>query len=306
MPLTLLDLAKRQNSDQLVGLVEDVVTASPEFRVFPAKPQAGTTYNVTRRTGLPGGGFRSANQGVDPGKSKYKQEVKSMCFLDAHIEVDEAIVKGDDGTIGNVLAQEAAGQFREVMNIIGRQVWRGTSADAKGFLGLSTQVKDNLKLSTGSNKTSAYLVWLDSNYQGVHMPVGNHGAIEMGEWNLVRVLDDNDKPYYAWCSNISSFIGLSVVSEYSVYRINGIDNSNKLTDAAGAELWAKVPTARKDGQWRWFMNSQAGYYLQASRSAVGAQTADGGGNQAFAPVPTHLMGVPIIYTDNLLSDETVS
>lgn len=305
--LTLLDLAKRRGSDPLIGLVEDAIQASPEFGAIPAKPQRGTTYKVTRRTGLPGGGFRNVNEGVDPGKSTYIQETKSMAFLDVQLEVDEAIVKGDDREIGDILADEASGALRSTMNIIGTQVWRGKSADSKGFLGLGTQVKDVVKASTaGNDKTSAYLVWLDSQYRGVHMPVGNDGAIEMPDWERLKIRDAKNKSLYAWCSNISSYIGLTVVSEFSVFRITGIDATNPLTDALAAELIAKIPSARRDGQWRWFMNSQAGYYLQKSRSSVGAQIADAGGMQAWAPEPTELGRIPIIYTDNILHNESAA
>lgn len=86
--LTLLDLAARSGSDAIIGLIEDVTTYAPEFRVVAAKPKAGTTYKLTRRTALPTPAFRDANPAsVGSTKSTYVQDLKEMYFLDCQLEV---------------------------------------------------------------------------------------------------------------------------------------------------------------------------------------------------------------------------
>src|SRR6266700_1846816 len=104
--LSLYDLYTLQRNDVLTGLVEDVTTYAPEFASIPVESRPGTTYNIVKRTGLPTAGFRRVNDGVTAGKSVFKKEIKEMFFLDASINVDEAVVKGQDGTAGDILSIE--------------------------------------------------------------------------------------------------------------------------------------------------------------------------------------------------------
>lgn len=303
--LTLIDLAARQGSDALVGLIEDVVTSAPEFAEFPVRTKSGTSYKVTRRTGLPPSGFRAVNEGQATGKSTYVQETKSLYYLDCQLEVDEAIVKGDDREIGDVLADEGVGALESSFITIGSQVYYGTAASAKGFAGLSTQLSDDTVYAGGTtNTTSAYLV--DMSLRGAHLVVGNDGAIEMPDWMKQRVTDANGNAYMAYVSNISSYIGLTVASEHAVYRVRGIDASNGLTDALGAQCLKNVPLRRRGGNLRWLMNRTAAFTLQSSRKAVGQTPAGTGGSPAFPSLPTELQGIPIIMTDSIADTETTT
>lgn len=296
--LTLLDLAARTGSDAVVGLIEDVTTYAPEFRELLARPMPGTSYKLTRRIALPTPAFRDANGTVTSTKSGYVQENKGMYFLDCQLEVDEAIVKGDPRDIGDVLADEAAGALEGTFNLLGSQFYYG--GDVKGFTGLDEQISDDTVFAGGTtNTTSAYLV--DISLQGVHFVVGNDGEIAMPEWMKQKV---DGKMCYV--SNLSSYIGLNVGSANAVYRVRGIDATNKLTDALGAKCLKNVPLRRRGGNLRWLMNRTAAYTLQLSRSAVGQVNAGRGGSPAFAEFPTELQGIPIILTDSLVDTETTT
>lgn len=298
--LTFLDLAARTGSDAVVGLIEDVTTSAPEFRTVLARPMPGTTYKLTRRTALPTAAFRDANPAsVGSTKSTYVQDLKEMYFLDCQLEVDEAIFKGDSRDIGDILADEAAGALESSFNTLGSQFYYGTSADAKGFAGLSSQLSvDTVYAGGTTNTTSAYLV--DISLQGVHFVVGNQGEIALPAWMRQKVAAGN----MAMVSNLSSYIGLNVGHSNAVYRVRGIDTTNKLTDAKGAELLSKIPTRiRSKGTLRWFMNPLAAYTLQNSRAAVGQVAAAAG---AWAAFPTELQGIPIVLTDSLVNTETTT
>lgn len=304
----MLDIAARTGSDEVVGLVEDAVGIAPEVMRLPVRPMRGTTYRVTRRTQDPEGGFRDVNEGIARKKSKYVQEVKSMHFLDVPLEVDEAIVKGDDGSIGDILVSESAGAVRGGFRTIGSQIFYGKNANSKGFVGLESLIEGNdaHDITTGgtTNSTSAYLVQVGIQNGGVHLTVGNDGDLEMKEWMLQQIVRSNN-PLMAFVSNLSGYIGLAVNSALSVYRVRGIDATNKLTDADGAKLLAKVPVEKRDNL-VWFMNRTAAWTLQDSRSAVGQQNADSGGRGAYPPMPTELQGVPIVVTDSLVDTETAA
>lgn len=301
----MLDIAARTNNDTIVGLIEDVTTYSPEFRTFPVRPIPGVSYLVGRRTALPGSGFRNPGEGVAAGKSTYVQELKQCYFLDAQMIVDEAIVGADDRSLGDVLAQEGAGALESAIQTIGSQTYYGTSANAKGFAGLASQIAvDTVYAGGTTNTASAYLV--DLSLKGVHFVLGKTGAIMMPDW-MKQQVSDGTNPYMAWVSNLSAWIGLQVGSANSVYRVRGISASNKLTDALGAQCMSNVPISRRNGgNLRWLMNSTAAYSLQLSRSSVGYQSAGPNGQGAYAPAPTELAGVPIILTDSLLSTETTT
>jgi len=302
--LTLLDLAARTGSDALVGLIEDVTTSAPEFRQVLARPVPGTSYKLTRRTALPTSAFRNANPTSLSGtKSTYVQDLKNLYFLDAPLEIDEMIVKGDTREIGDLLADEALGALEACFNTLGSQFYYGTSSDANGFQGLQSQLSlDTVYAGGTANTTSAYLV--DVSLPGVHFVVGLDGEIAMPDWTKQKVAAGN----MAHVTNISGYIGLNVGHSNAVYRVRGINTgSNKLTDAKGAELLSKVPSRiSSKGTLRWFMNRDAAYALQLSRSAIGQVDGGARGLPAFAPFPTELAGIPITLTDSLLSTETTT
>ena len=266
----------------------------------------GTSYKLTRRTALPTAQFRNANDAVAATKSTYVQDLKEMYFLDVQLEVDEAIVKGDSREIGDILTDEAAGALESAFNLLGSQFYYGTSADAKGFAGLSSQLSEDAVYAGGTTSTtSACLV--DISLQGVHFVVGRDGEIAMPAWMKQKVAAGN----MAHVSNISSYIGLNVGHSNAVWRVRGIDSSaamtNKLTDAKGAQLLSRVPTRiTNKGTLRWFMNRNAAYSLQLSRSAVGQVDGGAKGLPAFAPMPTELQGIPIVLTDSLAHTETTT
>lgn len=307
MPLTLLDLAKRTNSDPVIGLIEENLKFAPEFVTLPVRPVPGTLYKATLRTAVPTGGFRGANEGIALSSSVYEQKDVPCFFFDVQMQVDEAIVKGDDREIGDVLTDESSGAVEGAMISIGSQVYYGTTSDSKGFAGFVANVDPEMVVDAGgkgNNTTSAWFVFED--LKGVHIPVGNQGAIDMADqWQRQQVGDaSGQKKYFAYVNNLSSYIGLNIGSRYSIGRIKNITPDNPLTDKLGAEMLSKFPIGRQPT--RCFINKDAAYYLQVSRSSIGNQVADKGGRGAFSPMPEEIQGIPIQRTDSILSTEKAS
>jgi hypothetical protein len=303
-----LDIVQRTGSDALVGLIEDVTTYAPEFSILPAVTKPGTSYRVTRRTGLPTAAFRAVNDAGTIGKSAYKQEIKEMFFLDVPLQVDEAAVQADDGSAGDFLSQEAQGALQAATLAIGSQMYYGVNADAKGFVGLQAQSVGKWPTGGTSNSTSAYLVWV--NDQGVKFVVGQDGKIALPRWQRQAVNPSATTQRFAWVTNLSGYIGLQVGSASSVWRVSGITTAAPLTDERGNGLLSKVPMNRRSGL-RWFMNRTAAFTLQKSRAVAGFVAAASGGSPtvqvgaaAWAEMPTQLAGVPITITDSLVDTET--
>lgn len=312
--LSLLDLVARTQNDPLTGLIEDVTIFTPEFSQVPVVTRLGVTYKIVKRTALPASGFRDVNQGLVPGKSAYKQEVKQMFFLDAPLSVDEAIVYGDDRSAGDILAQEAQGVLQSALITVGVQTYYGTSADSLGFKGLRDQVSGVQKAGGTTNSTSAFLLWF--NPQGVHYDVGRDGEIAVMPWQRLPVFPTSTTTAWSFQTNLKCWIGLTVGSSYSVWAITGITThtttsltnslnfDQAMSDQTAAALVRQIPINRRAGL-VWMMNRTSHYVLQATRTAINYQPAGAAnGAGAWSPPPTMCEGYPIVVTDAISDTET--
>lgn len=309
--LTLLDLMALSRNDTVTGLVEDVTTLAPELDEISAVRRSGIRYEIVRRTQLPTAGFRNVNAGVTGGTSDYKKEWKEMFFLDVPITMDEAVEQGDDKSVGDAWTLEALGAMRAAVITIGAQVFYGRNSDAAGFHGLRAQCAGSVGAGGSTNSTSAYLIWEDPKW-GVRFDIGQNGDINMRPPMRQQVVDPNNsaKTLFAWVSNLSCYIALTVISDKAVWAVTGIDGTtNALTDKIAAQLISNIPAARRQNL-RWFINRSSEYYLQNSRTAINLsggyalQPADAGGRPAWSPKPNMLEGYPITLTDSITNTES--
>lgn len=302
MALTLLDIAKRTGSDSVIGVIEENLIHAPEFYTLPVRTVQGTTYKATLRTALPQGGFRKANAGIQISSSQYEQKTVNCFFWDVQMEVDEQIVDADPGELHDVLATEASGAFEGSIVSIGSQIYYGTDANAEGFSGFVGNVDPSMVVNaggTGNETTSAWFVY--EHEQGVHIPVGNNGLLQMKEWREAPVRDSKGGKYTAWHNNFKGFIGLNIGSKYSIGRIKNITADKPLNDQLGALMLSKFPAGRRPT--RVFINRVGAYLLQNSRSAVGMVESDKGGRGAYAPLPEEIQGIPVVVTDSITTTE---
>ncbi len=301
--LTFLDLVKRTNSDATIGLVEENLDSAPELSVLPIREITGTEYKITLRDKLPEGGFRAANEGVQLSSSNYRQKNVSCYFFDVQVEVDEALAQGDSFEIGDILTDEASGALKGSLLTLGREIYYGDAASKYGFSGFHASVDPSMIVDakgTGNDTTTAWFVF--ESHQGVHVPVGHRGNINgLGDWIKQQVTDPKGGKFMAYVNNMSSWIGLSIASRYSLGCIRNITAAKPLTDALGAEMISKFPVGMIPT--RCFMNRNAAFFLQNSRSAIGNWQAGAKGGEAYSPLPEEIQGVPIVRTDSIHSKE---
>jgi len=310
--LTLLDMTKRNpgsSSDGAVGLIEEITTVAPELESLMGRPINGVTYKIKKRIAMPASPvFRNANEGSDIVSSVYEQGIGQCFFLDAQMRSDEMVISSgmsEGNTQSEVLADEAIGIVRQKFIHVGDQFYRGTTADAKGFVGLqSLYDTTNCEVSaTGSSgaATSAWLVWND--IQGVHWIWGNNLGLTMGEWTRMQVQDASSKAYHAYVNNLSGWVGLFFGHTKSIVRIKLITTAKPLTDSLVADAISKLPIfMRRSSGLRIFANSAAMLGLQKSRSTVSTAKTDAPILQFAAP-PTESNGVQIILTDSIGNTE---
>lgn len=299
---TLLDIAKANGSDPLVGLVEEVLKAHPELAIGAARSIKGLNYKTLVRTGLPTVGFRSANEGYAASKSTFENRLVEAYTFNPRWECDKAVADRYEDGAPAYIAIEANGIMEASMNYLASQFYYGTSNDAKGFPGLlaaydSTNMVVDAGGTTDNVSTSVWGVKFGA--QDVQWVWGNNGQIALSDVMESRVTDVSGNPYTAYIQEILSYVGLQVGSIYSIGRIKKLttDSGKGLTDALIAQLIEKFPVGHKPDLL--LMNRRSQRQLQASRTAT---TTTG----APAPFPTESFGIPIAVTDAIVSTETLA
>ncbi len=332
--LTLKDIASRQNTDDVVGLVENVVNVAPEIGLVTGRIIPSISYNARIRVALPSNqAFRKANSGVPLGASSYDRERFNCFFYDAQMRVDEATIQAAEGegdSMGKVLSEEAEGSMREKAIVLGKQFYAGTTNDANGCPGLvdflTTQQAiidsrtnaaiDQVVDAGGSAGGKCEMVWFfKRGPQGVGWLFGGGKGLTFNPWVPLQVAAQDGNGFLrAWCANASGYIGTTCADFHSLGAIENVDASisggnyvKPLTDKLVAELWAKFPIGIKPDIC--FATQGAIASLQNSRSVTLFANGDSGsyanlkGQAPIAPWPTNLPmagNIPIIPTDSII------
>ena len=249
----LLEVAKLNGSDEVVGLIEEVITEVPEIELFPARTIRGTSYKTVTRTSLPGTGFRAANEGVTPGKSDFKTEVIEMYIVDGQLEMDVRVADADERGAAHMLGLEAVGIAKSLLINLAKQIYYGTATDAKGFPGLkeftpfgSEYVLD----ATGSAAdTASSVFFVKMGEQDANMLWGDNTTLTLGDWRKEQLTDSNDstKKYTGYVNDLGGWCGLQLASKWSAGRILNLtaEATKGLTVDRFLEATEKFPAAKQ-------------------------------------------------------------
>jgi hypothetical protein len=309
----LLDIAKLNGSDQVVGLIEETLTYAPEVQILPARTIKGTSYKVVSRSSYPGVGFRTANEGSTPSKSEFENKLVECFILSGAIQADVAVTQAYEDGAEAWKDIEAMGAMKQALIELGSQVFYGTSVDAKGFPGLAAihaALASGITLDAGgtTDNVASSVYGINTDVQGVQLVFGSNQTFSLGEWRIENVEGPVAGTVYpAHVANLTAWVGLQVGSKYSVGRLHSAttDASCGVTDIKLAELLSKYPVGTRPNYW--LMNRRSAYQLQASRFATTIQTGNktSSGVEVYSPTPTESNGIPIIITDSLTNTETL-
>lgn len=305
---TLLDIAKLNGNDALVGLIEENLTSAPEFGVIPARTIRGTSYRTVIRTAYPSVGFRQANASTTAGKSTFTNKLVETFILSSLLQVDKAVASAYEDGVAAWQAIEASGVMRQSMIEVGSQVFYGTTVDTSGFPGLSEIYDSSIEVDAGgttaSTGSSVYAVKFGS--QGVQFVLGNNGTMNLSDWREETL---SGVPSYV--ADLTAWIGLQAVNKNSVGRLKDAteDSGKGVTDSQIAKLIAKFPVGVVPD--RLFMSRRSARQLQESRSVTIFTSDSGrtGGRSSMtisAPMPIESNGIPITVTDSLTDTEELS
>jgi hypothetical protein len=298
---TLLDIAKLNNSDREVGLIEEVIPAFPEMSLVPARTIKGINFKTMVRTGLPAVSFRGANRGTASSKSTFENRLVECFIVNPQWDCDAAVADAYEDGPEAYIAIEASGMVRSAMFTLAKQFYYGATNDADGHPGLM-QMHDSANMvidATGDAALTGSSVWaVKFGVQDVQWVFGGKGDMSVPDPIKQRVTDEEGRPYTAYYQHMLFRPGLQVASVYSVARIKNLTaQANKtLDDDMLADLLALFPSGVTPDAL--FMSRRSLSQLRKSRTATNATGAP-------APTPTEYEGVPIVRTDAILNTEAV-
>jgi hypothetical protein len=301
---TLLDIAKLNGNDAVVGLIEEAQKAHPEITLGFARTISGLNYRTLVRTALPTVAFRSFNEGTAVSKSAFENRLVECYLMNPQFEADKAVASVFEDGPEAYLAIEAAGIMEAAMQRLATVFFYGTHAtfgDAKGFPGLLAAVDSGMVVDAGGTTddvaSSCWLVRFGP--QHVAWVWGNDGQLEMSEVSEVRLTDGSSNPYMAYHQEILARPGLQVGSTQSVARIKKLttDSGKGLTDALIYDALSLFPAGTAPDVI--LCSRRSLKQLRSSRTATNATGAP-------APIPTEVEGIPIHVTDAIINTEKLA
>lgn len=299
---TLLDIAKANGSDAVVGLIDETTKAHPEITMGAARTIKGMNYKTLVRTGLPTVGFRNANEGYAGSKGTYENRLVETYIFDPRWESDKAVADRYEDGAAAYIAIEAGGIMEAAMQALCTQFYYGTGADAKGFPGLIAAYDSvNMVIDAGgTTDVTASSVWaVKYGPKWVQWVWGNNGSLALSDVSEQRVLDANGNPFTAYCQEMLAYPGLQVATVRAIGRIKKLtnDSGKGLTDALISKLLAKFPAGVVPDVL--YMGRRSLQQLQSSRTATNPTGAP-------APFPQDSFGIPIAVTDAITDVELLA
>lgn len=313
--LTLLDVAKLNGNDTVVGLIEENLTYVPELQYFPVRTISGTNYKTVTRTGFPSVSFRSANQGVTPSKSTFAQKLVECFILSARVEVDKAVLQAQTSEEASLEVLEANGVMKQAMIEIASQIWYGVTTDAKGFPGVkaSTPIGGATTINSGGSNATAQssLYAVKFGTQDVTLIAGRGQAFSLSEFRDETIYDANSAPLPGRVADLCGWIGLQIGNVNCVGRICNIgddgETGDKLTDTKISQLLRTFPVGYTPSVL--FTNRRSQAQLQQARTITinsGPGSAKASGSvENIAPLPDSAFGIPLHVSDAILENDAV-
>ena len=314
--LNLLDVAKLNGSDEVVGLIEEVITETPEISIFPVRTINGTSYKTSMRTSLPGVAFRNANEGVSPGKSEFENGIAECFILDGQIEGDKKVIDADERGVAHMLGLEASGIAKSTLLHIVSQIYYCAANDTKGFQGLKNFTAFGGEYTKDAGGTTAGTA---SSVFGVRfgehdttMIMGNNTTLTLGEWRTQQLTDsaDSTKKYTGYVNDLGGWIGLQMASKWSAGRICNLtaDSGKGLTEDLIIDWLEMFPAAKQPSHI--FMSKRS--MTQLRKSMTAAITLKGSSLTGKTVTPAEAKaaveestGVTIVVSDSIVNTDAI-
>jgi len=311
--ISMLDVALAQGHDKVVGLIEENLSAVPEFERFAVRQIAGTRYDTLVRTGLPTASFTSASSGIAASKSTFEKRPVECFLLQSRVELPKHIADASEEGPAFWQDVESVGVGLAAMRAVASQIYYGTSAGALGFTGLKAASVAASALTTDATGSSAgtasscYFVKFGA--QNVQMIAGRNSALMLSAFTEETIEDGAGLSLPGYLAHLSAWLGLQIGNTNCVGRIYNLtaESGKGLTDALIATQLAKHPIGMEPDLI--IMSRRSRAQLQAARTSVinaGPGNAKAGtGLATISDIPTEAFGIPIMCSDSILNTDTI-
>lgn len=309
--MTSTDVLKINNSEELVGLIEDVVKDIPEINFFAASPVQKNSYKTLALTALPSTAFRATGSYREFQTATLTNKTVECKYLDASWILEKAVAQQSDWGEDFAKALTQRAHLKSEFFTLAKQIWQGTDSDANGFTGLDAiidAVVDGGKkemvvtANTGSITDASTVYAVRTGIDSCQLAWGSNGQFnESDVREQLLTTKESAKTSGAWfyAQDLGGWVGLQVTSKYAAGKITGLSATNTkqgLNDDLLYELIDKFPVGMKpDGL---FMSRRSFSQLRQSRTAYNAIGAP-------APYVQEFEGIPIYVTDAIPDNGTI-
>lgn len=309
--MTSTDVLKINNSEELVGLIEDVVKDIPEINFFAASPVQKNSYKTLALTALPSTAFRATGSYREFQTATLTNKTVECKYLDASWILEKAVAQQSDWGEDFAKALTQRAHLKSEFFTLAKQIWQGTDSDANGFTGLDAiidAVVDGGKkemvvtANTGSITDASTVYAVRTGIDSCQLAWGSNGQFnESDVREQLLTTKDSSKTSGAWfyAQDLGGWVGLQVTSKYAAGKITGLSATNTkqgLNDDLLYELIERFPVGMKpDGL---FMSRRSFSQLRQSRTAYNAIGAP-------APYVQEFEGIPIYVTDAIPDNGTI-
>ena len=305
--MTSADVLKINNSEELVGVIDDVVKEIPELQFFAASPVTRNTYKTLAVDSLPSVGFR-APDGLRTFDSVGLANHEIACkYLDASWTLPVAIAQECDWGEDFAKALETKGHLKSAFFALSKQIWSGVSNDANGFVGFDALIAavDSGAMIINANESAAdasSVYAVRTGIDSAQLAWGSNGQFDEGdvvEQMLYAQATEGSgsgatlvtKGAWHYAQKLGGWVGLQVTSKYAAAKIANLSAASGavgLDDDLIYQLISKFPVGMKPNGI--FMNRRSLEQLRQSRTAYNTTGAP-------APTPTEVAGIPVYVTD---------
>lgn len=309
--MTSTDVLKINNSEELVGLIEDVVKDIPEINFFAASPVQKNSYKTLALTALPSTAFRATGSYREFQTATLTNKTVECKYLDASWILEKAVAQQSDWGEDFAKALTQRAHLKSEFFTLAKQIWQGTDSDANGFTGLDAiidAVVDGDKkemvvtANTGSITDASTVYAVRTGIDSCQLAWGSNGQFnESDVREQLLTAKESTKTSGAWfyAQDLGGWVGLQVTSKYAAGKITGLSATNTkqgLNDDLLYELIERFPVGMKpDGL---FMSRRSFSQLRQSRTAYNAIGAP-------APYVQEFEGIPIYVTDAIPDNGTI-
>ena len=310
--MTSTDVLKINNSEELVGLIEDVVKDIPEINFFAASPVQKNSYKTLALTALPSTAFRATGSYREFQTATLTNKTVECKYLDASWILEKAVAQQSDWGEDFAKALTQRAHLKSEFFTLAKQIWQGTDSDANGFTGLDAiidavvdgETKEMVVTANTGSITDASTVYaVRTGIDSCQLAWGSNGQFnESDVREQLLTTKESAKTSGAWlyAQDLGGWVGLQVTSKYAAGKITGLSATNTkqgLNDDLLYELIERFPVGMKpDGL---FMSRRSFSQLRQSRTAYNAIGAP-------APYVQEFEGIPIYVTDAIPDNGTIS